>query len=313
MRLENLIASLDSPRPDIRLSVAQVLGMVQETRALPAIRQRYKAETDPNVRNALAWAGQQIYQAHQAGYHTTDAIFQYFGVDREIEALNSAEEAALMKKLQDELDAELAKMKAQAIQKKTGTALALGLAGAALGGGAMATSMMGAALQAGGEVASSNLGVDRPQIGQQRTPAAMPTNVDITLWTRRLHEDPSPASREKAALELSNLNNPAALPHLATAFLTDPSPQVRQAARRFGKLLYWNALYWQMEQDGSLQQEMARRAQARGKTGPTMDGTPPGSTGPAGSQASPRPPQQEDIDAILRRAQAARARRSRKR
>ncbi len=313
MRLETLITSLESPRPDIRLSVAQVLGMVQEARALPAIRQRYRAETDPNVRSALAWAGQQIYQAHQAGYNTIDAIFQHFGVDREIEALSSAEEAALMKKLQDELDAELAKMKAQALQKKTGTALALGLAGAALGGGAMATSMMGAALQAGGEVASSNLGADRPQIGQQRTPAVMPTNADITLWTRRLHEDPSPANREKAALELSNLNNPAALPHLATAFLTDPSPQVRQAARRFGKLLYWNALYWQMEQDGSLQQEMARRAQARGKTGPAVDGTPPGSTGPAEAQPPARPQQEENIDAILRRAQAARARRSRKR
>jgi len=84
MKLHELVAGLDHPEPVVRRDVARVLGMVEETRALDALRQRYPTETDPDVQAALSWAGKRLFAAQQAGHTTVDAICQYFGIDREI-------------------------------------------------------------------------------------------------------------------------------------------------------------------------------------------------------------------------------------
>jgi len=133
----------------------------------------------------------------------------------------------------------------------------------------------------------------------------MPSTADIKVWVKRLRESPSPADREKAAVELLTLNNPAALPFLGSAFMSDSSPQVQAAAQRTGKLLYWGVLYWTMEQDGSMAEEIARRAAARGKPIPDVKGA---------AAPQPTPPEQparseQDISAILRAAEAGRKRR----
>ncbi len=309
MILENLLANLNNPQPQVRLEVARVLGMVDETRALKAVGQRYKVEADPAVREALAWAGQRLYGARQAGYSTIDEIFRYFGVDNELENTESETEAELLKKLQANLDRDLLRMQASAGRKKVGMAAAAGLAGAMMGGMSMGMGMMGSALKPGAEVASSNLG-ERPQLTRQRTPATIPSQADISLWARRLQEDPDPGTRVTAAVELASLKNPAALPHLATAFVSDPSAKVREAAQRAGKFLYWSTVYWHMEQDGSLAQEMQRRAQAMGKTLQTPASAPAPSAPPG--EASAAPPPQDDISAILRAANVGRKRRMKK-
>ncbi len=308
MNLEDLLKALNHPRPDVRISTARLLGVLEETRALGAVGQRYRAETDPAVREALAWAGQRLHAAHQAGYSTLNEIFRHFGIDREIANREDPAEAELMKKMQDSLDMELMKMRGDAATKKAGltTAVAIGgaLAGLPVGG------MINAAMQPGAEWAESNMGVNRPQIGVQRVPAAAPSTADITVWVRRLRESPDPAQRARAAGELATLNNPAALPILAAAFVADRAPQVQQAAQRAAKLIYWNALYWQMEHDGSLAQEIARRAGALGKAPTSPDAAQPGAT-PV-QPTPPAPPPQQDINAILRQAEAARARRAKR-
>jgi HEAT repeat protein len=306
MKLENLLANLNNPQPSVRIDVARVLSMVEETRALKAIGDRYRAETDAQVRGVLAWAGKQLYAAQQNGYSTLDEVFRMFNVQAEIDNMSSEAESELLRQLQDNLDADLARQQQDAARRRMGGAVAMGLAGAMLGGASMGASMMmDAAMQQGGN-ASSNLG-QRPRVGQQRAPATMPTQADLSVWVKRLRESPGAADREKATVELASLNNPGALPFLASAFMSDPSPQVQAAAQRAGKRLYCSALYWYMDQDGSLTQEIQRRAAAQGQpvpTSPEQSDQPP-----ARSDAPPPDRPKEDINAILKAAQAGRKRR----
>ncbi len=288
MKPENLLAGLENSHRAVRMNAAHVLGMVSETRALDAIRRRYGVETDPEVRDALAWAGKRLHEAQQAGYRTVDEIFRHFGINREIEMMDDVDEAKLLQEIQDDFDMQMIRMKTEG--GKRGAVYTA--AGVLLGG-----SIMGA-LQPGAAAASSNLGPARESISSKRTPAAMPSNADINKWVRRLRDDPNPANRENAARELQNLNNPAALPALATAFLTDPVPAVREAAGRAGTILYLGAIYWQMGQDGSLEAEFNRRVEAAGKA--RRDAPPP---------LPAQPPVQQDISAILRQAEASRTRR----
>jgi hypothetical protein len=315
MKLDILVGGLNNPEPGVRLDVARVLGMLDETRALEALRQRFQVEADPNVRATISWAGKRLFEAQQANYSTIDELCRYFGVDREIENMSDYNEAELLKKLQDNLDSDLRQMKDSAQRKKMGGALAMGLAGAAVGGVVGGVVMGMDALIPGVETASSGLGA-RPQIGFKRNPPTAPTNIDISVWLKRLREAPQPNQREQAAMELGQLNNPAALPHLALAFVTDPSPQVQQTAQRFGKIVYWSAIYWEMEQDGSMEQEMIRRAEKLGKSYKKPDvipSAPIGGMAPfAASQQAPKSdePSPDQLAEILRRAEAARAKRT---
>ncbi|MBN1202454.1 MAG: HEAT repeat domain-containing protein [Anaerolineae bacterium] len=318
MRLEVLLGGLKNPQPAVRLDVVRVLGMLDETRALDALRQQYQAETEAGVRSALAWAGKRLYEAKQAGYATIDELCRYFGVDREVENTPDADEAELIQKLQDGLDVELRQMKQRAQKRQIGMAMAASLGAGMVGGSLVGMSAAVGAMSPGAGVASSNIG-DRPQIGVKRTPATAPSTADISVWLRRLREGATPAMREQAAIELAQLNNPAALPHLAAVFVSDQSPKVRQAAQRFGKVLYWGAIYWEMEQDGSLEREMIRRGQALGKNiaKPGAQSAPgtlnASSSTPQGQPQTPASSSDEDVAAILRQAQQKRAARRRKR
>ncbi len=299
MIIENLIANLNNPQPAVRLDIVRVLGMVEETQAIDPLRERYRQETDPTLKETLLWAGRRIYAARQNGFSTLEAIFQHFGVYHDLERLEQEGEAELLKRLDDNLRLEMLRRQRDASQKKTNLAVAAGLAGAVVGG--MGTTLMTSMLQAGAEVASSNL-EPRPAIGSSRAPALKPTNTDISRWVRRLREGEDTVIRRTAAQELLTLNNPDALPHLACAFLADPAPEVRQAAERSGKFLYWNTVYWEMEQDGSLAAEIARRRAAQASAAP--------SPAPAAPPVQPAvPPPQEDVAEILRRAEEARRRR----
>lgn len=318
MKLEMLLSGLNSPQPAVRLDVVRVLGMLDETRALDALRARYAVETDPAVREAISWAGKRLYHALQAGYSTIDELFHFFRVDREIETSPDAKEAQVLRELQDKFDRDMLNRADRAGLRKAGTAIAAGLGGAALGGTMMGMRMMADALAPGSDVASSGLGVGERVL--RRTPATAPANTDIELWVRRLQTAARPEEREQAAIELQQRNNPRALPYLAKAFLTDESPRVRQAAQRYGKILYWSAIYWDMDQSGELAAEMKRRADALGKeiviethgatVKPALPAPPtlPGA-GTAPPSAAPEEEPEVDVGEILRRAQEARERR----
>lgn len=300
MQLDTLIASLTHPAPSVRLDVVRVLGMVEETRALVALRQQYAVETDPAVREAIEWAGQRLYSAQQAGYSTIDALFEHFNINREIEHTPDEAEAELLRKMDTMFDKDLQRMKEQAAKRRAGTALAAGLGGMMAGGALTGMGMMSASLAAGADVAGSNLSVGGSG-SIRRTPPTAAATTDIAIRVRRLREDATAANRVLAATELAQINNPQALPALAAAFLLDAVPEVRQSAERFGKILYWSMLYWNMEQRGEIAAEMKRRRQALGSR-----------TQQPGTPQPPTPATSEDAAEILRRAQENRARRNKR-
>ncbi|MBN2304836.1 MAG: HEAT repeat domain-containing protein, partial [Anaerolineae bacterium] len=266
MKLEALLSGLQNPQPAVRLDIVRVLGMVDEVGALAALREHYQAEGDPVVRSAIAWAGKRLYQAQQAGYSTQAEIFRFFGVDREIEATPDAAEAELMEKLERDLESTLQNRQQRSNVKQAGIAAATGLGVGLVAGGMMGLGTMMGGMKQGASAASSNLGSsDRPDPGSKRTPAMKPSTTDFKVWLRRLLESSNDAQREQAIIEIQQLNNPAALPHLAAVFVSDNSPKIRESAQRFGKILYWSSVYWDMEQSGALEAEIKRRLEELGK------------------------------------------------
>lgn len=301
---DTLVQGLSHPSAAVRLDVVRVIGMVEETQALDRLRALYPVETDEAVRGAMAWAGQRLYQARQAGYQTVDALCSHFGVDRAIEDMPDATEAELMQRFQEQLDRDLLALKERMARHKAGMAVAMGVGGALLGGASLGMMAMMGALQPGADVASSSLGARSPA---RRAPATKPSDTPIDVWVRRLRTAITPKGRAQAALELAQLNNPRALPHLAAAFVGDEAPDVREAAERCGKVLYWSVLYWEMEQSGALATEMERRARALGKTLRRED-LGDAAVRPSAPLVDPAP---VDVDEILRKAQQARNERKR--
>ncbi|GIK66518.1 MAG: hypothetical protein BroJett018_43120 [Chloroflexota bacterium] len=316
MKLEVLLQGVNAPNPETRLNVVRVLGMVEETRALSVLGERFKVETDATVKQAIQWAGKKIHQASQSGYSTINEIFRFFGIDREIANLVDPREEELMRRMQASMDNALIKSQQDAASRRMTTAAALGvgatlIAGPLTGGMLMGTAMSGSA----SDIASSNMGGPRrEELSSKRTPPPIPSDVNITIWVRRLLEDPNRENRKNAAIELANFNNPLALPHLATALLNDMDPMVREAAERYGKVLYWKMIYWEMEQDGTLEQEFKVRAKAAGKD--FAEQAKLSETGPLSPSKSEPPPMPQashaDIAQILAKAEAERAKRKKR-
>ncbi|NWG15242.1 MAG: HEAT repeat domain-containing protein, partial [Chloroflexi bacterium] len=259
MNLEDLLNGLKADDASARLQAARIIGLLDETLALDALAARYRVETAAEVKAAIAWAGKRVQAARQAGYTTLDAIFKHFHIEYEIENQEDKREADLLRKMQTDLDMQL-------LRERSGRAGNIAL-GAAIGGvlmgpqGMLIGAMSG--LTPGADALSSGL-EERPQIGKRRVLPTRPGDGDIRLIVRRLLDDPNPDKRRSAALDLGSIsNNPAALPYLAQAFVEDAVQVVREAAGRAGKLIYWNVIYWEMEQSGEMAREIERRAAAR--------------------------------------------------
>lgn len=300
MNLPLLIQGLRDTQSAVRLNVVRVVGLVEETRLLEPLREQFKVEPDATVRSAIEWAGKRLYTASQNGYSTIDAIFVYFNIDKEIANAPDEKEVDLMRQMQSQLDRDLMKMQTESANKRVGLAAgaALGgmLVGGVIGGSAMASAAASTAL--GPTIdASSNMGQTRESLSVTRTPPPIPSNADVKIWLKRLREDANPENRKKAAIELGNMSNTAALPHLATSFTSDSSPEVRQIAERSGKLIYWGAIYWQMSQDGSLEQEIAQRKQSGIRATQNIRAT---------QSMQVVQPKEEDIASILRRTEEKR-------
>jgi hypothetical protein len=78
MDIQNLAERLRDPDPRIRVETLRILAMVEETRALDAIRWIYLNDPEPGVRDVANWAGNLIWQAEQRGHSTQRAIEEMF-------------------------------------------------------------------------------------------------------------------------------------------------------------------------------------------------------------------------------------------
>jgi hypothetical protein len=83
-------------------------------------------------------------------------------------------------------------------------------------------------------------------------PALSPSEDDIGIWLKRLAKEENPTTRTQILSHITSINNPDALLYIAHAQVTDPDPQVRAAAKHFGRLLYWRQVYWEMTQNGMI-------------------------------------------------------------
>ncbi|MBI5668856.1 MAG: HEAT repeat domain-containing protein [Chloroflexi bacterium] len=308
MNLQGLLNGLTSPDAHTRLQTARVIGMLDETAALEALAAQYQVETVSEVKASLAWAGRRVQEAWKTGYTTLDAIFKHFHLDYELQAEQDKNEAELLKKMQHDAEMQLLRERGG---KSGNMAAGMLIGGALLGAQGMVMGAM-AGLTPGAEVLSSGL-EERPQIGQKRIPPTRPADTDIRMMVRRLQDDPNPDKRRKAAIDLGSIsNNPAALPFLAQTFVADADTAVREAAQRAGKLIYWNAIYWEMEQSGAIAQELQRRKTAAAPP------QPPKTSHPAIRRIQPQetpaappapPPSQISLADILRKAEEKRQQR----
>lgn len=78
MDIDGLPLRLRDPDPRVRVETLRILAMVEETRALDAVRWIYKHDPEAGVREVADWAGRLIWTAHQRGYTTERALEELF-------------------------------------------------------------------------------------------------------------------------------------------------------------------------------------------------------------------------------------------
>lgn len=78
MDIDTLAEQLRDPDPHVRVATLRILAMVEETRALEAIRWIYRHDPEPGVREVADWAGRLIWAAEKRGHSTQRAVEALF-------------------------------------------------------------------------------------------------------------------------------------------------------------------------------------------------------------------------------------------
>lgn len=295
MKAHDLIKHLYNPDSKIRYKCILMVGMVEETLALGALRQRMNEESEDHIKKAIQWAMQRVETAKDNNQSTLNTIFDYFHINRELASGVTPEEAEVMRKMQQQLDAQLRDMQKKSDNQRGMMAIGAGLGGALIGNVSAGTSQASVYL---GSPSDGKPKADQPAL---RIPPTQISDADISQLLKRLINDSDNEKQRKAALALGDINNPTALPYLALATYQHPDSSVKVAAETAGKRIYWNVNYIAMEHDGRLEQEIGKRREE-------IDA---GLRRPA-TQSKPKSVQtgaNEDISAILDRAQKKRKRR----
>jgi hypothetical protein len=105
--LQDLQHDLNAAESQTRLEAARRIAMVEETRVLAALGARFKEEFDPDVREAINWAGGLVATAKRNGYSTLDEIIRYFGVMRTVQKRSTQDMEQLQRQMDANLDSDL--------------------------------------------------------------------------------------------------------------------------------------------------------------------------------------------------------------
>ena len=298
MQAQDLIKHLYHQDSKIRYKCILIVGMVEETLALDTLHQRMMNEPEAHIKKAIRWAGQRLESAKTNGQSTINTIFDYYKINHELASSVSPEEAELMRKMQQQLDAQLRQMQKDSNDQRGKLALGSALGGALIGGVGVGASQASSILNTSSMQMDKNSQSEQPAL---RIPPTQISDADISQLVKRLINETDSEKQRKSALSLGDINNPAALPYLALTVYQHPDADVRTAAETAGKRIYWNYNYLTMEQDGRLDAEIAKRRQEfdaglRQKPQEKSKAV----------QATP----QDDLSAILDRAQKKRKRRN---
>lgn len=255
MNLQTLLQLVRHPEKKVRLNAVYALGMVDEIRALDTLRKHLATETDPNMQKALQRVTGYLAHLQQDGYDPVRAICAYFNVYSDVLALADAREMRMARHAtsapqevtpQHQSDEELA---------SGGIFTSVDIFSTTTG-----------EFPAVDELTESLSGLESVSESREKEarliPAVRPTTDDIRIWLQRLKSEENPDTRAQIISHIASINNPEALLPLAHIQVADPHPKVRQAAKRFGKQLYWRQLYWEMTMDGTIdeiRQELAER------------------------------------------------------
>jgi len=294
MKANDLIKHLHNPDSKIRYKCILVVGMVEETDALGTLQKRVNIESETHIKKAVQWAIHRVETAKNNGQSTLNTIFDYFHINQELASGVPPEEAEMVRKMQQQLDSQLRDMQKKSDNQRGMMTIGAGLGGALIGNVSAGTSQASIPL-------STPSGSSKSEKPALRIPPTQTSNADISQLIKRLINDSDEEKQRKSALALGDINNPTALPYLALTAYQHPDSGVKVAAEKSGKRIYWNFNYIAMEQDGRLEQEIAKRreefdAGLRSKT-----------------QLKPKSVQagtSEDISAILDRSQKKRKRRN---
>jgi len=261
MNFEKLIENLNNPKPQARLASVFILGMVNEVRAIDAMRKRYARESNHQVKQAIQTVGGMLAKLKREGYDTSDAICEHFGVYKEVLAAKGVDEEAKVRQIQkdtthnkkdDDFNDQMWSAAAGMLQ--------VGVVASGLGG---TMSMNTANVDMTSNLSNTS---DILKQQQKRLRPIRPSNEDISLWVGRLQTESDPETRIQLIIHIANMHNPAALPYLANLFWTDEDEGVKSNAKKYGTLLYRNALYWEMTQNGTIEKMMQDKAAELGIT-----------------------------------------------
>src|SRR5687767_741137 len=100
MNYEKLVENLNNPKVQSRMASVFILGMVDEVRAIDALRKRYDRESNHQVKQAMQTVGGQLAKLKREGYDTVEAICEHFHINRELQSLAAKDEDAKIKDIQ---------------------------------------------------------------------------------------------------------------------------------------------------------------------------------------------------------------------
>lgn len=293
-----LIEGLTDADAGIRKRSAYILGTVDEVAALDRLYQQYAAERDSDAKQAIQWAGRRLKAIRETGYTTLDALFIHYRMsDAEAQQPNRAEQQVID---DYKLHTHMSALDSETRSAAANTALNVLLLPPIFSAGRFLSGGFSSA-EVGTKLDAMEYETSEPLVRAHKPPR--PGNESIAPVLQRLRAATDPQRRIDLVLDLAQIyNHQDALPHLAALFVRDPDDHVRETAQRAAKLIYWNALYWDMEVDGSLARELAQR-------GVTQTVEPLASSNRQESDIPTAP--QSDIADILRKAEEARERRHR--
>jgi hypothetical protein len=261
MNYEKLVESLNNPKVQSRMASVFILGMIDEVQAIDALRKRYARETNHQVKQAMQTVGGQLAKLKREGYDTVEAICEQFNINKELRTIAAKDEDAKIKDIQKNTK-----------HNKKDDDFNDQLWGAAAGMVQVGGMVAGLGSTISGSPANvdmtSNMSDTSDLINKQskRIPPVRPGTDDISLWIQRLMTETDPEKRVGIIIHIGNTHNIAALPYLANIYWTDSDDRVKFNAKKYGKLLYLNALYWDMVQDGSMQRVIEEKAAKIGVT-----------------------------------------------
>ena len=294
MNLQEIKQLLKHPKANIRLAGIHICGMVDEVRALQAIAQQVKVEDNPKVIQEFKAAGRHLQQLARDGYDTVEAICEHYNIYSDVLRHAGKNEFKTIQNMATDFANAKEKSLAKVAMKQATMLVVTRLVGV---GNTVSLSAPGVDM-------TSNLGSTEEAIEKQqrRIRPTIPTDKDFSRWAKMLKSSDAD-EREQALVQMNVSKNPKSLQYMAHSHYNDPEERVRFRAKQLGRSLYWNTIYYEMEQSGRIEKIMQDFALSLGISLPE-DVT--------STQEMPMPEiAQESIADILAKAEKSRKKRRR--